>query len=344
MTVGLPTYLDAVPPVPAPRRPSPSPPQTVTSADPSTRRARLLLGWAALVLLAGQGWAAREAYRATVAAEEAEVLAVARATASALEHLLSVAERSTGSLARRHGRALLSPEGCGTGMPPLGAAFPFFANFLVVNAEGAMVCSALPSGEPVNVADRAWFQRLRDVRAFAVGEPVTGRVSGAWVVVMGSPILDEDGTFLGAVAGSVELLRLEEVLLGRVPDPSELVTITTDEGVVVARSADAESWVGRPLPTGTVEVERRGERLVVTRAEDASGTARVWGRVDLTSIGWRVYTGVPASRVRAPARAELLRHGMVALVLLGVLLLAGWRLGGGPSPAGAGAAAAPRVD
>ena len=134
------------------------------------------------------------------------------------------------------------------------------------------------------------------------------------------------------------------MLLGRVPDPSELVTITTDEGVVVARSADAESWVGRPLPSGTVDVVRRGERLVVTRAEDASGTARVWGRVDLPSIGWRVYTGVPAARVTGPAQAELVRHGTAALVLLGILLLLGWLLPGRSPPARAGAEGAAGVD
>lgn len=291
-------------------------------------RTWLFVGLVCLLIVAGQAWSARQAYRGAVEAEETEVLGVARTTAAALEQFLAVARRSTASLAETRGPGLLTADGCQRSMGPLGDAFPFFANVVVVDSTGALVCSALamPS-EPVSAEERPWFTTLAETRAFSVGRPVMGPVSGTWVVVMGSPILGPNGELLGAVAGSVELLRLEEILLDRTPDPSELVTITTDDGVVVARSVDPESWVGRALPSGTVEVERRGERLLITRAEDASGVARIWGRVDLPEIGWRVYTGVPAARVRGPSLADFRRQGLLTLglaaaaVLLALLLL-----------------------
>lgn len=298
------------------------------------RRIWVFVGLVSLLVLAGQGWAAREAYRAVARAEETEVLGVARTTAAALEQFLAVARRSTASLAETQGTHLLTEQGCREAIGPLGDAFPFFANVLVVNAEGSLVCSAqgLPP-EPVSAEHRHWFTTLARTHAFSVGRPVMGPVTDTWVVAMGSPILADDGTLLGAVAGSVELLRLEEILLDRTPRQDELVTITTDDGVVVARSVDAESWVGRALPSGTVEVERRGERLLITRAEDASGLARVWGRVDLPEIGWRVYDGVPAARIEGPSLADFRRHGVVTVAMLGGTLVLALLLFAGPGVA-----------
>lgn len=300
-------------------------------------RAWLFVALVCLLALAAQGWSARRGYRTAVQAEETQLLGVARTTAAALEQLLAVARRSTSSLAGSLGPGLLTAEGCRDAIGPLGDAFPFFANVVVVDGTGTLVCSALGiPDEPVSAESRHWFTTLTRTRAFAVGRPVMGPVSGTWVVAMGSPILDEDGTLLGAVAGSVELLRLEEILLDRAPDPSELVTITTDDGVVVARSVDAETWVGRALPSGTVEVERRGDRLLITRAEDASGVARVWGRVDLPEIGWRVYTGVPASRILGPSLADFRSQALVAGALILATILLALLLLPGAAPPGRG--------
>ena len=302
--------------------PSPSPPPCLMSPSPETMRTRVwsLAVFACILLVSGQFWAGREALDAARDARENEVLGVARTTASALEQFLSIARRSTSSLAWRQGAALLTPEGCNDAVGALGDAFPFFPNLFVVDSAGVLQCSAagMPD-DPLSVADRTWFRRIVESESFAVGEPVTGRVSDVWVVVAGSPILDEEGHFRGAVAGSIELLRLEEILNERGPVMGELVTITTDQGVVVARSVDAERWVGRPLPSGTVDVEPRGERTYVTRARDADGTARVWGRVDLPDLGWRVYAGVPRQNLQSVGGGALFRHAATAG--LGVLLI-----------------------
>lgn len=287
-------------------------------------RSFLLMAVVAVPYTALQIWAGVGVYRDTLRQAEDRVVAVAAATASALEQFLSVAERSTSSLATRLGPTLLTEDGCLDTMGPLRDAFPYFANLLVVDASGTMVCSAAPApeGTVVSAAERQWFQSVRDERAFAVGRPVVGPVTGEWVVATGSPILAEDGTFLGAVAGTVALLRLEELLEGRAPRANELVTITTNDAVVMARSVDAEYWVGRGLPSGTVEVERRGPREFVTRTEDASGLARIWGRVDLPEYAMRVYVGVPADRVTGPNRAALRGELLTSLLILALAFLA----------------------
>lgn len=288
-------------------------------------RALLLMAVVAIPYAAFHIYAGVTAYRTTVRNAEERVVAVAAATASALEQFLAVTERSTGSLAERLGAELLTPEGCARSMGPLRDAFPYFLNLLVVDATGTLVCSArgIPEGEVVSAAERYWFQTVRDSRRFTVGRPVRGPVTQEWVVATGSPIVADDGTFLGAVAGTVELLRIEDLLRGRTPRANELVTITTSDGVVVARSTDAEQWVGRPLPSGTVEIERRGPREFITRTEDVSGLARIWGRIDLPEYGLRVYLGVPTDRVTGPTMATLRTEALVSLLaLVGAFLVA----------------------
>ena len=58
-----------------------------------------------------------------------------------------------------------------------------------------------PTG-PVKVADRLWFQQALQTRAFFVGEPVMGRVSGKYSLNMSYPILDDAGRFQGVVASA----------------------------------------------------------------------------------------------------------------------------------------------
>lgn len=282
-------------------------------------RALLLVAVVAVPYTAFQIYAGVTAYRTAVRNAEGRVVSVAAATASALDQFLAITERSTGSLAERLGLELLTDEGCARTMGALGDAFPYFVNLLVVDASGALVCSARPTpeGQVFSAADRYWFQQVRAQRRFVVGRPVLGPVTEEWVVATGSPIVGADGEFLGAVAGTVGLLRIEDLLEGRAPGPNELVTITTNDGVVVARSVDAETWVGRSLPSGRVEVERRGPREFVTRTEDASGLARIWGRIDLPDYGLRVYLGVPADRVAGPTLANLRTQALVSMLALG---------------------------
>ncbi len=67
--------------------------------------------------------------------------------------------------------------------------------------------SGSPAGTQVNVADREYFRRLRsDPKArFVVSELLQGRISGRWGIIIAERVSRPDGSFGGAVLGSVDV-------------------------------------------------------------------------------------------------------------------------------------------
>ncbi|MFQ5537357.1 MAG: ATP-binding protein [Gemmatimonadota bacterium] len=295
-------------------------------------RARVILLVLVVVLpfTAFQALVGVTAYREAIRGAEDDVLAAAGAVAASLRVLLEIAEGSTTHLAETRGRQFLRDPGCARELQGLRDATRFFSDLIVVDREGMVVCTAAADRRgPGGPWSRSWFRRVRDSKRFAVGRPARDPVSHEWVVVVGAPILDEGGAFLGAVAGTMSLMDLRAFLPGWSPAPNELVTITTADGVVIARSADPEEWVGRALPTRTVDVTRRGSAEFITHTRDASGLERLWGRVDLPGVGWRVYDGLPEARVVGPLRRRLTKDlGMMFLALLASLAAAAFLLRG----------------
>ena len=88
---------------------------------------------------------------------------------------------------------------------------PFLDGLHVANAEGGTLYStgATP-GMQASVADRAYFARLRsDPHAgLVISEPVIGRISNQWSLVLARRFNQPDGSFAGMVCGSLVLDHL----------------------------------------------------------------------------------------------------------------------------------------
>ena len=110
------------------------------------------------------------------------------------------------------------------------------------DAEGAIVLgTAVVPGSRVSIADRDYFQRLREDAAagLVLSRPARGRISGKWVIMLARGIRARSGQFRGVVYavltldevarffsslelgphGAVALRNLEMRVLARFPDP-----------------------------------------------------------------------------------------------------------------------------
>ncbi len=68
-----------------------------------------------------------------------------------------------------------------------------YANIGVIKPGGEVLCSALPVAAPVNLADRPYFRRALETRAFAAGEYQIGRLTGKATINFGYPVLSRTG-------------------------------------------------------------------------------------------------------------------------------------------------------
>ena len=68
-------------------------------------------------------------------------------------------------------------------------------------------------GQPINVADREYFQLLRQrpQEGLLVSKPLLGRVHGQWVVILAKRLARPDGSFAGVAFGSLPLTSIDHL-------------------------------------------------------------------------------------------------------------------------------------
>lgn len=203
---------------------------------------------------------------------------------------------------------------------------PLYANIGMVDAEGNLLCSALPFDAPINFADRPWFRRAVAAKAFAVGDLLVGRLSKVPSLGMGYPVYGEDGRLQKVLYATLELVGLQEMAKKLQLPPGAVVAVVDANGILLARHPDpAHEWTGKPAP----EREAVGDML----AADCRGFAEFPGQdgvMRLNSIEplqWidgkcmYVRVGVPKDEVYEPVETRT-RRDILALLIMTTLLLA----------------------
>jgi len=248
---------------------------------------------------------------------------LADATATSTRALIDVVHDALDAAATRTPEALLRRTSCVEELTHVKEALTFLPSILVADARGGTICSteSVPDSTVVDVSGRGWFGEVMGGAAFAVGSPVVGQITHAWVVALAVPVRRADGGVVAVLAASVPLVTFQELLSGVTIGPDDLVTISNGDRTIVARSRDPEQWVGRQLPPERAQREDVRSGYVGTEAMDAEGVRRTWASVDVPELGWTVHGGIPTAEVLGPARASLLQR--IALGLATLLIVAG---------------------
>ena len=283
----------------------------------------LLIAALALPLVGLQIWYGVSEYREAEAAADDEALVLADATAASIRQFLTLTEEILSSIAADFGPAWMGGAPCGPVATGASDYIPFLVNTAAVRGNGEILCSARPVTPGTSAESWAWLPELLETGRFTVGSPVLGTISDQWVLPVAVPIRGGDGRVEGALMGSIPLVEFSPFLEGLGLDEGHLVTIATRERVVIARSHDAQRWVGEVLPSNDGFDEEISPGRQIARGGDFEGVQRIWGQVELGN-GWMVYVGLPTAAVLAPARAAVFRHlGSTLLVVLLVALFSG---------------------
>ena len=287
-------------------------------------RVLLLLAVVAVPFVVLEVSSAIEDWRGTIETAAFEIREDATATAAGLSEFISGLRGSLEALAREDAEALLQPAGCRELIQTVARGLPAFTHMGVADSNARPVCVAAPMSANADSTLLAWFQRIERDRAFHVSPPMLGPITGEWIVILGVPILDEEGAFRGVVSGSVQLHRIQNLVERVRPTGDRMVTVGTVGGVIVARSHDPEQWVGQRFPPMSVVTETLSSQRFITESVDLDGRDRVWGRVDIAEPPWRVFVGIPRDDVYGPRLLNLqtdIATNLLVLVFAVVLAL-----------------------
>ncbi|MCK7494918.1 MAG: hypothetical protein MZW92_30250 [Comamonadaceae bacterium] len=175
----------------------------------------------------------------------------------------------------------LDRERCNRYLAGVQRAFPAYNNLGLVDADGRVVCSAVPAAAKLDVRDRAYF--MEALRAPVVSaEYLVGRVTSLRSLTFASRLEpDNVAAPRGVIFASLDLDRAAARLRDlKLPDFLR-VDITTADGIVLASTHEDPRVLGRPI--GDLDL----------RAAHQVGRKPAGQRAD----GWTVACGAPHRRL-----------------------------------------------
>ncbi len=249
---------------------------------------------------------------------------LAQLTANHLEERLSDARGVLETLARRPGVRKAAADGCDPIFGQFKDLYPQFSNLSKADRRGYLVCSAKPQpqGSPTFVGDAVWYQRVTASRRFTIGPPYLGPISGRKVVVLSQPLFDDAGTMTGSLQMPIDLVKLRVVVGAEKLPASTVIAVFDSNGVVVARSRDADGAIGKNLRDTPGVKTLLARKDGTGRAVTSDGIERIIGFLPVAGTEWFAVAGIDTEDVLLSARQAALRSllfGGLTLLLVFVL-------------------------
>jgi signal transduction histidine kinase/PAS domain-containing protein len=273
-----------------------------------------------------------ELRRLTASEGRREALRLTRIAASDQEDTIKDTRQLLFALAQLPQVHGTDPAACSEFFARLLNQYPQYALLGVIARDGDVLCSAIPTERPVNMANRDYFQRVLQTRGFAMGDYQRDPISGKATLGVARPVLDETGQVQAVVFASLDLTWLNQLAAKAQLPAGSTFTVIDRNGTILVRYPDPETWVGLTMdeaPIVETILAQRGEGTAEVYGVD--GIPRLFAFTPLSGApaGGDVYVsiGIPTTVAFADANRVLARN-LAGLGLVTALALAAAWLGG----------------
>jgi PAS domain S-box-containing protein len=175
-------------------------------------------------------------------------------------------------------------------------SYPRYANLGVVGANGTVLASAYPMGEPADQTNRPFFRRVLATRAFAIGDFADGEAVNKFTIDFGYPVFDSTGRVQAVVFARLDLdwvSHFESALPAQLPKGATWTEVDRN-GKILVRYPSPEKWIGQSFPETSL--------LKIVFSEDH-------GVVETTSSN-----GIPGYHSFAAMHSQLVPDGVVTVL------------------------------
>jgi signal transduction histidine kinase len=288
---------------------------------------QLLVSTCVLVLFLGLGgaWSANQTRlerRADVHAEAASIVATSVAYFDRYLRGLD----STAALLVRLPAVVASTAECGRVLADVLRDQPLMMNVVLRAPDGTLRCSGLEGRDAgLGVMDRHVQQVVSSGQPLVSGLTI-GPVTHNPTVVLAYPV---SHPVVGVIDFDINLSALQTLFAG-IPQPGgSVITLSDRQGLVLARSRDADRFVGTTMelspPTGS------DQALRTWAGTDIDGVDRLFASADIAGGAWVMTVGILASAVEARMRPLWRRNLLIVLISVSGSCLLSWWIGGGLS-------------
>lgn len=279
-----------------------------------------------LVLIVAVPFAVQEAlslWRAVSQARTAALVTLSehsQESAKTVDDVLRRAEQLLSFLASRGELKKLNGIDCQGLLTGATDIDPVYANVMLLRADGATVCSAVPQQAFALASSPAWFTRALASEGFDLSPPMMGSgPDGRHVALLSLPVLAPSGDKLGLLAVAIDLQALAQSLpFASLPEGTS-VSVVMGDGRFLTRYPDPQAWIGQPIAQAVREQRARSPTGVI-EARGVDGVERAFAAKP-SRHGLRVSVGMPTAPLYAEARGDLVFDAAVAagVIIWGLL-------------------------
>ena len=204
-----------------------------------------------------------------------------------------------------------------------------YANLGVIDAEGNVICTAVPITDQVYLGDRVYFRGAVETRDFAIGEYQVGRITDKATVNFGYPVVDDEDHVRAVVFAALDLDWLNDLARQAGLPPGTMLTVIDRNGTILSRYPNEGEWVGKLMPEALVLkaiLAQRGHGTI-----DAPGTDGIPRLFSFAPFGGAVRSadayvsvGIPAAVAFAGVNRILARNLAALVLVAGLALAAAW--------------------
>ncbi len=200
----------------------------------------------------------------------------------------------------------------------------FVSQISLFTPDGTNIGSSETEMGRVNASGRAYLDQVLAGERLSIGDVVVGRVSKRWLLNFGRPVEDAEGHLRAVLVVGTKLDEFPKALrLQDLPEGS-VVTIVNQKGIVIARSQDAELFIGQSVAMWRHLAKHFDEREGVDVSDwvDADGIMHATAFSTVHRAPWLVVIGRPTHSLFASVASRL---GLSAL-FIAIALLVGFAI------------------
>ena len=252
-------------------------------------------------------------------------VSVARASAAHLEQYIEGLDAIAAAALQHPGVRSMEAGCCQQLFAQVIEHQPLLTNIVLTLPDGTLRAAAAGSPAANAQISRSWIAQVTSSRQPVISEWYKGQVSGKPVVTLGYPVLAADSSVVGALGLSIDLSRLQTVFAEVPLPPGSVITLIDRAGLVLARSTDAERFIGTTVTPPPADVAS-AEPIV---GVDADGVERIAALGSVRRGPWVLSVAIPR-RVVPETLLPLWRRNMMiiggaALAVLALGVLIAWQ-------------------
>ncbi len=204
--------------------------------------------------------------------------------------------------------------------------FPHYSTLVAASPQGKVYACAIPVPLPIDIAERNWFKRVMETKAFVIDEFIISKSAGKASLPFAYPVLDKAKNVRYILGAALDLSYFDTLFHASQLDEGAHVTLLDRNGAILFASGASKDMLGKPSTT----------LLPACLADAAPGQYRCGDKENMDSVfvvqrvvlgqgneGVTLVLGIPTARLFAASD----RQFRINLLLLALFVLTSASLG-----------------